>query len=210
MAQHKTAHRGRRGRPEPEGAVDVEPRPGPGGHDVGDGVEGIEGAGVHLARLGADDRRTVGQVGEDPGEVVRAHPAFIVRGHADGPSPSEAGHPERLEQGRVDIGTDHDVHRRGADEAFLLDIPARASEDGMAGRGDRDEMGHGRPGREADRRAGRQAEEIDEPFAGDLLDDGRCGRPEEEADVLFPRRGKPVRGERGRHGPTDHETEVAR
>ena len=54
-----------------------------------------------------------------------------------------------------------------------------------------------------------QAEQLDQPRAGDLLDHGGRRAADVEAGVLVPGGRKPVGSERGRHRPADHEPEVA-
>jgi hypothetical protein len=66
-----------------------------------------------------------------------------------------------------------------------------------------------RAGHEAERRVPRQTEQLDQPRAGDLLDDGRGRAADVEAGVLVPRRGQPVGRDRDPHCAADHETEVA-
>ena len=65
------------------------------------------------------------------------------------------------------------------------------------------------PGHEAERRVPRQPEQLDQPRAGDLLDDGGGRASDVEAGVLIPCRGQPVGRDRHRHRAADHETEVA-
>ena len=64
-------------RPQPEGAVDVQPA-GSLGQPVGDLVERVERAGVDLAGLGADQHRP-GELGQIGG----AHPTLLVGRHDD-------------------------------------------------------------------------------------------------------------------------------
>ena len=80
-------------RPQPERAVGMHPRPALPGplDDVG---EGIERAGVHLARLHADHRRA-GHVLREP---VGAHPPLVIGGHPADPVPAEPDQPEGLDQ----------------------------------------------------------------------------------------------------------------
>ena len=66
-----------------------------------------------------------------------------------------------------------------------------------------------RAGDERERPRAREAEQVGEPVAGDLLDDRRRGAGDVEARVLVPGRGQPVGGERRRDGAADHEAEVA-
>jgi hypothetical protein len=63
--------------PEPERSVDVQPGAVRFGR-AGDCVEVVEGAGVHLAGLGADDRRRVAGC-ERPAERFRVQPSLRIR-----------------------------------------------------------------------------------------------------------------------------------
>ena len=113
--------RARRG-PEPERAVDVEPRPGAVGRGGRCG-EVVTRAGVHVAGLRADDRRAglsaprrhrqrlgvhrpVGESGND------RHRAFAEAEQAHGPVDR-----------RVALRADDDAHRRRAVEAVAPDVP---------------------------------------------------------------------------------------
>jgi hypothetical protein len=79
----------------------------------------------------------------------------------------------------------------------------------VARRGERGHVGQLAARHVADRRLTRQAEELAEPFACDVLDD-RGRRPADvEAGVLIPGRRKPVSRQRRRHGAADYEAEVA-
>ena len=64
-------------------------------------------------------------------------------------------------------------------------------------------------GDERDRDAGRQAEQLREPGASDLLDDRRRRAGDVDAGVLVPGRRQPVGRQRGRNATADDEAEVA-
>ena len=117
-----------------------------------------------------------------------AHRAPRRRRRRGRPPPPEPDQPERDHHRGVDVLADDDVDRRRADRAHPLRRPSRRPQDRMAGRGERREIGHRGPGREADRRPSRQPEQVDQPVGGHLLDDRRRGGPEEQADVLVPGR----------------------
>src|SRR5580765_135887 len=70
--------RGGRG-PEPDRAVDVQPRRAVLADEVGQRPDRVEGARVDVARLRADERRAR-VARERLGERVGAHPALVVRG----------------------------------------------------------------------------------------------------------------------------------
>ncbi len=85
-----------------------------------------------------------------------------------------------------------------------------ARQHAVAGGGQGREVGHRGAGHEPDARAGGQAEQLDQPAAGDLLGDRGRRREDVQAGVLVPGRGQPVGAERGRQAAADHEAEVAR
>lgn len=63
--------------PQPEGAVDMEPGVAPLPHHIGDLVDGVEGARVHIARLRADDGRPVAR-GQQLAQRLGEHPALRI------------------------------------------------------------------------------------------------------------------------------------
>ena len=132
--------------------------------------------------------------GQRLAQGVGTHPALIVGG--DHPDPlTLAPEPEHLERGvDRDMGpaVGDDGHRRRALEAMPLHVPARLGEDRAACRGERREVGHRRAGHEPDARPGREAEQLDEPVARDLLGDRGSRRDDVQAGVLVPRAGQPV------------------
>ncbi len=210
VAAHQAPQRRDRRRPDPERPVDVDPRAALVG-DRDQLVERVECAGVDVAGLGADDDRSIDR-GERLAEGIRSHPALVVRGDPADPI-ALATESEHLERGvdrdvRPFVGDDRD--RRGALQSLPLDVPADASQDAVACRGERREVGHRRPGHEPDARLGRQPEQLDEPAAGDLLGDRRGRRDDVQAGVLVPGAGQPVGAERGRRAAADDEAEVAR
>ena len=195
-----------RSRPQPERAVDVQPRAVL-VRGVGDVGEWIERAGVHLTRLCTDDRRAVAQRRR---ERVGAHRSLIVGRDPDRPPRAQAGVAQRDEERRVDLIADQDLDRRRSREPVGLDIPAGPREHGVAGGGEPGEVGHRRPGREPDGRAGGQPERLQHPALGDRLDRRRRGRARAREPVLVPGGGQPVGRQRGGQRAAGDEPEVAR
>ncbi len=196
------------GRPEAEGAVDVDPgaRP-PGG--VADRVERVDGAGVHVAGLGADDG------GAGPGrehvlERVGEHRPPLVGGDRLDARRAEPQEAERPVDRHVPLLGDDHADRRRSHEALALHVPAGVGEHPVAGGRQRGHVRHLAARDEGERRVARQPEEVDHPGAGDLLDRRDRRRRAGEAGVLVPRRHHPVGGERDRQRPADHEAEEAR
>ena len=200
-ASRQVAQRRARGGPEPERAVHVQPRPG-GLRGVGDRREVVAGAGVDLADLRADDRRPVVEL-----ERVDRHPPLVVGRDHLGRAHSEQ--PQGPVDGDVTPRANDDAHRRRAVQPVVGDVPAALAEDveprGGEGRHVRDLA----PRHEAERRRRWQPEQLQQPRAGDLLDDGGGGAADVEPGVLIPRRRQPVRRECGGEGAADHEAEVA-
>ena len=93
---------------------------------------------------------------------------------------------------------------------FRLDVPAGVLEDGVARRRQAREVRHLTARDQAVAGAGRQAEQVDEPRADGLLDDGRGRTGRIQPRVLVPRRGEPVGRDRGRDAAADDVAEVAR
>ena len=112
--------------------------------------------------------------------------------------------------GDVRRGADDEVHRRRAGQAVFLDVPSGAAQHAVTRRGQRGEVGHLSAGDEADAGRARQVEELEQPFAGDVLDDRGRGRGGVDAGVLIPGAGQPVGRERDRKTAADDEAEVAR
>ena len=181
---------------------------------VGDGddlLERVERAAVHVAGLGAHDRRPV-EAGQHLAQGVGSHPALGVAGDPTDARPlaAQAEHLERRVDGHVRALVGHDGHLRSTLQSLALHVPADLRQHGMAGRRERREVGHRRAGHEPDARAGRQLEQIHQPAGGDLLGDGRRRRQDVQAGVLVPRAGQPVGRERRGQPATDDEPEVAR
>src|SRR5207253_6343967 len=101
--------------------------------DRGDLLEGIERARVHVAGLGAHDRRAV-EPAEGLAERVGPHPALLIGGDAMNASSAKTEHLERREDSDVRFVADDHADRRRAKQPVLLDMPAGLFELGMATR----------------------------------------------------------------------------
>ncbi len=168
----------------------------------GDLLEGVEGTGVHIAGLRAENGRA-----GDRRQRVGTHPALAVCRHPDHAAASEAEQAEALHQRRMDLVSDHHGHRRRPGQSPLVNVPPGPGQHGVTRRGERGEVGHRRAGHEARDRRGRQAEELDQPALRHLLERGGDGRGRERTGVLVPRRGQPVGGHSHRVRATDDEPE---
>ena len=196
-AFHELPERRRGGGPQPERTVDVQPRTCFAG-TVCDRIDVVERTGVHFARLGADDRRPVVDR-----ELIDDQPPLVVGGHHVGRAHPEQ--PQRAVDGDVALRSDDDANHGCAVETALAELPARARA-GCA-RGPRrapSRAPSGSPSRTRTRRP--PAARRDR--AASRRRPPRQSQPpvrERTCRVLVPRRGQPVRRERGRQRPPDHE-----
>ena len=168
-------------------------------------LERVEGARVHLAGLRADDRRTFASL-EGRTERVRAHASLAVGCHGLGGAEPEQ--PQRAVDRDVPLLADEHPDARPARQPVTCDVPSRALEHAVARGGERRDAAHLRAGDEADRRIGRERQQLAHPFAHDLLDDRRRRPAHVEAGVLVPRRREPVARQRGWQAAADHEAEI--
>ena len=150
-------------RPQAERAVDMDPGIGMPGTDELDGrPDRVEGAGVHVPRLEADDQRA-GRGRQRQRQCVQAHPTLIVGVHGDHAGPAQAEVLQRHGDRRVRLGPDHDRDLRRTEQATLLHVPAGPLEDAVPGGGKAREVRHLAAGREADAGPLGQAKELHHP-----------------------------------------------
>ena len=195
---------GRCGGEEPERPVDVHPRP----RVVrrGDRLdEGVEGAGVHVAGLQAHDRGPAVARLEGSGEGSGLDPALVVGRHQLRRAQAEVA--QREVDGVVPLGADQDAYAGRAHQTLGRDVPAVAAQHLVAGGGEAGEVRHRAAGDEADGTGLGEAEQIEEPRLGQLLDRRVGGREDPQAAVLVPRTDQPVDGQRGGMRAADHEPE---
>ena len=201
--------RGRGAGPQAEGAVDVDPGAVLVG-GVAHGVEGIERAAVDLSRLRADDRRAVAG-GERGAQRVGPHRALVVGLDAHDAVGAQAEQPHGPPQRDVEVAVGQQADRRRAREPPRLDVPPGPLEDVVARGAQAGGVGHLAAGGDGERRGLRQAEELGQPAADDLLGHRGGGRGDVEDRVLIPGRGHPVgRQGRGQRAPEDEAEEARR
>src|SRR5262245_38012154 len=140
---------------------------------IADLAQRVERAGVHVPGLGAHDDRTVTSP-QLLAEHVGAHPALVVRGYDSDALAAKAEITQRKLEADVAVRTHHHLDRWRAEEPVALDVPTDGLEDSRTCCGHADEVGHRCTGREANRGAWRQPEQLDEPACGDLLDYSGC------------------------------------
>ncbi len=116
----------RNGCPQPERTVDVHPcacisrlR--------ADFLRGIEGAGVDVARLHADDGVLI-----ECGQGIGTHASLAIGRNGDHAGAAEAQHVECFEHGDVNFLADDDANRRSSEHAVFFDIPADPLKQGRA------------------------------------------------------------------------------
>ena len=139
-------------------------------------VERVEGAGVHVAGLGADDDRAI-ECREGLAQGVGAHPALVVGGDAADALalPPHAEHLERRVDRDVRSLVGHDGDRRRALQPVPLDIPAGRASTPWRAAARAVKLAIVAPVTNPTLVPCRQAEELDEPGRRDLLGD-RGGR----------------------------------
>src|SRR5215207_977938 len=163
---------------------------------------------VYVARLGADDHRTL-SAGHTLVEGFRLHPPLGIDRNALDRIRPETEKPYRRHDGDVSLLADEDADRRSTEEAPLLNVPARLSKHRMPRRRQPREVAHLPTGYEADGGPPREAEELDHPSSADILGDTGRRRGSVDRRVLIPSRCQPVRRQRRRDAAADHEAEVA-
>ena len=139
-------------RPQPERAVDVQPSAGL-SNSRRDRLDVVARAGVHLADLRADDRRSV----VEP-KLVDDHSPLVVR--ADDLGCAHAEQSKRPVDSDVPLGADDDAHRRCAVEASVCELPADGVQDVLARGGERRDVCHLAAGHERVRHAARKLEQL--------------------------------------------------
>jgi hypothetical protein len=142
--------------------------------EVGDRVEAVERAGVHVAGLGGDDRGSL-EPFEGPAQRGDLEAVLVVARHLHRGALTEPEVAQGPGHGRVSAGLEHHVHLRGAGQPVRLDVPAHLPEHVVTGRREAGEVRHLPAGDEPDRAARRQADELDDPACRHLLDDRDAG-----------------------------------
>ena len=149
--------------------------------------------------------------GEGLAQRLGPHPTLVVGGDPTDvvALAAQTQHLERSVDRDVRSAMSHDRDRRGALQPQSLHVPAGLREDPVASRRKGREVGHRGAGHEADARAARQIQQLDEPGTGDLLRDRGRRRHDVQASVLIPGAGQPVRAEGRRQAAPDDKAEVA-
>ena len=167
----------------------------------------VDRAGVDLADLGDDDRRPLAG-SQQARELGRAHATLVVGRHELHATAAQPEHPQRGEDRGVRLGANQHANRRGTEQAVGLDVPARIGEHAMTCGGEAREVGHLATGRQAHPCVIGQAEDVQEPLAGDLLRHRRRGATQVAGRVLVPDRRQPVGSDRRVETAADDEAEV--
>ncbi len=158
-----------RRRPQPEGAVDVDPCSDR-ARRRDDRGQVVAGARVDVAGLRADDRRLALTARERRGQGVRVHRAVRQRRHLDDRALAQTEEAHGAIDRPVPLRADDDPHLRRAVQAVPADVPAAAVQDEPATRREPDRVRGLRTGGEPDRRGRREAEQLLQPATGDVLE----------------------------------------
>ena len=192
--------------PQAERAVDVDPC-ARAVRDFDDPREIVDGAGVHLARLRADDGRHLGL--ERVGERGDVHAPLGVRRQGHLLLAADPQQAERSLDRHVTLAPDHDPKRRRPGEPLFGEVPIRPPVDPVTRRREAGDVGHLAAGHEGERRLRRQAQQLEHPLARDRFEGRRRGGHLRQTGVLVPGRDEPVRRHRTGQRSADHEPEVA-
>ena len=137
--------------------------------EIRDRVEVLEGSGVDLARLRADDRRPLTRLDSGAQRIGERATLAVHRDarHLALPDPE---HPKGPVDGDVTLLAGNDPQARSALEAGLGEVPAVALEHRTTGGGEGRQMGRLASGHEGERGVGRQSQNVLQPGPRDLLD----------------------------------------
>ncbi len=123
------------------------------------------------------------------------------------PRPKQA---DGLEQGGVGLLADDHRDRGSPEQALGLHVPAGLPQHRAPGRGQRGEVGHGRPGHEGAGAGRRQTQQLQDPAQADGLQQGGARGHVVKGAVLVPGARQPVGRQRGRQRSADDEAEEPR
>ena len=193
----------RRPSPQPERAVHVQPgaalvrRPAHFAHR-------IARAGVHVARLYANDRPRV-----EGGQPVRPHPPLTIGRHPHHATATQSEEAERFHHAHVHLVAHDNGKRWSAEQPIGLHVPARPLEQRVPRRGEAREVRHRRARDEPAGGLRRQMQRLQQPAQGHRLERRRARREHCYSRVLIPRRCEHVRGNGRGEGSAHHEAEEA-
>ena len=193
----------RDGAPQSKRSVDVHPRPGL-ARPRADLFGWIEGPGVDVARLHADDGVFV-----EHRQVIGSHPTLAVRWNGNHARAAEAQHRQRLQDRDVNFFADYNANRWSLKHSIFFNIPADTLQQSRARRSQAREVRHGGAGDEADSTARGQSEQIQSPLAYDVFDFRRDWRHHLHRRILVPGARQPVRGQRRRESAANDKSKVA-
>ena len=132
---------------------------------------------------------------------VHPDPALLVR--RDDRGRAEAEIAQRHHERFVPFGSGQHSDARRAGQPADQVIPSDSVQQVVPGGSEAGEIGHRRARREADIAARRQAQQVEQPGSGHLLDGGCTRCRDAHAGVLIPGAGQPVRGECRRERAAD-------
>jgi hypothetical protein len=117
--------------------------------EIGDRFEGIERAGVHVAGLSTDDRRTVLR-GQCLRQRIRTHAPLVVGLDTNDLARSDAKRAQRTDDGHVHFVADNHAQARRALQPVGLHVPSGATQYFVPRSRERGEVRHVAAGREGD------------------------------------------------------------
>ncbi len=198
-----------RSRPQPECTVDVKPGATVTRH-LCDRSQIVEGAGIHVSRLGADDRGAGGQSRHRVDQSIGVHGPVFVGRHLNDRLLAEPEQTQAAVDRGVTLRPGHHRHLGCALEPVSADIPALVAKHGPTARGQPHRIAPLGAGHEADGGSAGYAEQILEPASCHILEsDGGRGRHLVERH-LVPTGGDHVCRQRRICRSADHEAEVPR
>ena len=169
-----------------------------------DGGERVERAGVHLARLGADQHRASHVLRQ----AIGAHPPLIIGRDPAHPIPAQPQQAQGLHQCGMGVLPDDHGQLRCPEQSVCLHVPARLGQLMITRSGQGGGVGRGRPAHEDRRGTVRQAEQVGQPGGHHVMQTGGHRRHHRQRRVLIPRCGQPARRYRDRIGAAGDEPEI--
>jgi hypothetical protein len=179
------------------------------GGQVGQGVQRVEVARVHLARVRDDHGRGAVEPDQAPAHRLQVDPAGRVpRVHLDAVA-SVAEHLQRLAGARMHVAAGQHGHPGQPGQAVADGVRTESFAPPLGGAAQRGEVRERRAGDQGPAPAGRQREQLPQPVQRDGLRLVRERRGHPGHHVLVEQGGGPVRGERRRGGSAGDEVEEA-
>ena len=174
---------------------------------IGDGIDRVEGTGVHVAGLRVDDERP--GVAQDRGtSCIGIHRSRRITRHRDDRVGAESDHARRPGDRGVLFDASDQGDGWGPAEPGSFDIDAVRSQNMMAGREQPDRVRRLGTRREPHGGVSGKIQHVEDPATGNLFSGDRRRSVLGERRVLVPRRDEPVSTEPGRKGAAIDQGEI--